>query len=194
MRILVDIDETCNNLIEVLLEKYNAKYNDSVKIEYITEYEIQKFLKPDCENIFTEFMCRELIENLQENTGVSKVLCELAKDNKIYFLSATHPDFVQAKHNWLKKHFPFYTADMFIVCKDKNLVKGDLLIDDCLDYLKHSPCPHKICFSKPWNTSYTGHTMKTWTEFNHYFQPIIDYYKFIEKLKTTNNIADLINA
>ena len=49
-------------------------------------------------------------------------------------------------------------AGMLVVCRDKHLVHGDILIDDCignftLDHTKDSPVKYNFIFDKPWNRS-----------------------------------------
>lgn len=49
------MDEVINNLVEKILVEYNKQYNDSLTLNDITDWEVKKFIKPECENIFTEF-------------------------------------------------------------------------------------------------------------------------------------------
>lgn len=193
MKIMVDIDETLNDLIETILPIYNTKYQDNVTINDITEYNIHKFLKPECSDIFKEFMTDSLIENLQVNRGAVEALTELSKDNDIYFLTSAHPKSVLPKHKWLQKHFPFYHSDRLIICHDKGMVKGDIIIDDCVDYLKNSSCLIKILFRKPWNRGYMcdksiyGHSMSSWTEFPKIYENILTYLSLTDKLRKAIN-------
>jgi len=169
MKILVDIDETLNNLIETILPIYNAKYQDDITTDDITEYNIHKFLKPECSDIFKEFMSDDLIENLQVNNGAVEVLTELSQDNDVYFLTAAHPKSVLPKHKWLQKHFPFYHSDKLIICHDKGMVAGDILIDDCIEHLNKSSCRYTVLFSKPWNQNNKWgkmlSTIDSWNDF-----------------------------
>ena len=54
--ILCDVDEVINNLVEKILVEYNKQYNDSLTLNDITDWEVKKFIKPECENIFTEYV------------------------------------------------------------------------------------------------------------------------------------------
>lgn len=195
MKILVDIDETLNNLIETILPLYNAKYQDNVKIGDITEYDIHKFLKPECQDIFKEFISDELIENLQVSEGAVEALTAISQYDDIYFLTAAHPKSVLSKHRWLKRHFPFYHSDKLITCRDKKLIAGDIIIDDCPHFLQNSPCPVEIVFKKPWNRGYRcdyalyGYSMQNWSEFANVYKHICGNFGTIEKLRQVINNA-----
>ena len=56
---------------------------------------------------------------------------------------------------WLQQyHIPY---DSLHYSKDKSLIKGDLLIDDCIDNLLSCKDQEFVaCFSQPWNQEWTG--------------------------------------
>ena len=53
--IYIDIDETLNELIEVLMKLYGEKYNDPRRKKDIEKYYFLDTLKPECKNFFKEF-------------------------------------------------------------------------------------------------------------------------------------------
>lgn len=195
MKILVDIDETLNDLIETLLTIYNEKYNDNVQITDITEYYIQKFLKPECVNIFTEFMSCDLIKNLHINEFAEEALNKAAEKHDIYFITAAFPQSVVPKHKWLLKHFKFYNLKNLIVCHDKSLIQGDIIIDDCSEHVEKSPCMHKIVFDKAWNKDCKcQYRLKTWADFDKYFRCVEEYHNFIGEVERMSSFFGLTNC
>lgn len=136
----VDIDETLNNLVAALLVEYNKKYNDNVKFEDITEYNIQQFLKPECEDIFTEFANETLFEKLKPKDNSYIVLNVLKDYYDIFFLTAGHPITMQYRDKWLNKYYgSFYKSRKLVMCRDKYLFNCDILIDDYQENLKWMP-------------------------------------------------------
>lgn len=152
MRVLVDIDETLNNLVPTLLNKYNDKYTDNIKLSDIVDYRIHKFLKPECENLFKEFVDDETILGLSVKPYAVEALTEISKYADIYFVTAGHPATAKARDKWLQKHFPFYTGNQLVLCRDKYIINADIMIDDNTENILKSPCSHKFLFDMPWNT------------------------------------------
>lgn len=156
--ILCDVDEVINNLVEKILVEYNKQYNDSLTLNDITDWEVKKFIKPECENIFTEFGTDEFLSSLELQPKAKEVIGKLMAKYNFYFVTSTYPDHVRVKDEWLKRNIPQYDSGMLVVCRDKHLVHGDILIDDCignftLDHTKDSPVKYNFIFDKPWNRS-----------------------------------------
>ena len=47
MIIACDVDNVLNNLTESILKVYNSDHNDNLKVEDITSYGIENFVKPE---------------------------------------------------------------------------------------------------------------------------------------------------
>lgn len=159
LTILCDIDEVVNNLVEKILKAYNKKYNDNVKFHDITDYKIHQFLKPEVKNVFEEFMTYNFLFSLAVPEGAIEVINELMQNHNFFFITTTHPAYINNKHAWLEHHFKYYDRKMLIMCKDKSLVHGDILIDDCADNINDNVRLNLI-YDKPWNRKYERHNMK----------------------------------
>ena len=181
--ILCDIDEVVNNLVERLLVEYNRKYNDSLNLNDITKWEIKDFLKPECENIFKEFGTDDFLFSLGMQPKAKEVIEKLMEKYKFYFVTSTYPDHVRVKDEWLKRIFPKYNSSQLIICHDKHLVHGDILIDDCsgnfiMNHSKDSPVKYNFIFDKPWNRDTQEDNKKTFRV--HGWEEI---YELINKLE-----------
>jgi|GEM_PF-3501613 len=149
----IDIDETLFDLIPILLIKSNNKYKDNVKYKDITDYDIHKFLKPECKNIFEEFLTDEIFERLVPKRYSQYALEILSNIYNIYFLTAGHFCTGGARDILLNKYFgDFYKSNMLVMCKDKYLFKCNILIDDYQKNLFKMPNDVvKIMPLCPWN-------------------------------------------
>lgn len=164
--ILCDIDEVVNNLVEKILVKYNEKYNDNLTLKDITGWDVGEFIKPECKNIFKEFRTDDFLSSLDVQPKAKEVIGKLMARFNFYFVTSTYPDHVKAKDEWLKRNFPKYDSSQLIVCRDKHLVHGDILIDDCvgnfiLEHTKDSPVKYNFIFDKPWNQAVKEDNTKT---------------------------------
>ena len=150
LKILCDIDGVVDDLVEQITNKYNEAYNDNLTIEQITEYNMNLFTKPECEDVFDEFCTPELILNMNPIEGAVEAITELMREHDFYFITSTIPENVGYKNSWLKEYFPLYTEKMLIVTYDKSVVPGDILIDDYADNL-HSNVKLNLLYNRPWN-------------------------------------------
>lgn len=113
-----------------ILPLYNAKYDDSLLYNHINQYEMKQFVKPECKNIFEEFVDGDFYAGLDVAPGAVDVLSELAKKHDIYFVTAGHPYTMKARDEWLERIFSFYRSGSLIMCRMKQLLDLDILVDD----------------------------------------------------------------
>lgn len=180
MIILCDIDGVVDNLVELVIERYNEKYDDELKKEDVTDYDMNLFTKPECQNVFKEFCTDELIASMTPYEGSVKVITELMKSNNydFYFLTSTFPHNVGAKHEWLKKFFPLYNERMLMVSYRKDLVYGDILIDDCPANMSKN-VSFNFLFDQPWNKGFGDAYVNLWHVEN--WEDIFNKIKLLEE-------------
>ena len=56
IRIATDIDECLNDMLTKILPLYNEKYGDDLHYTELTKYKIDEFIKPECFNLFENFI------------------------------------------------------------------------------------------------------------------------------------------
>lgn len=150
-----DIDEVITPTISEILKLYNAEYKDCIHYENITDYKVQRFLKPECKHLFEEFCTEEFIERLQIAPEDINTLTVLNSECELYFCTARHPYMMAATDRWLENSLTWYRTGQLIGCKDKHLLKIDYLIDDYIGNLV-SGTYKKIMMTRPWNVGF-GH-------------------------------------
>ncbi|MEG1620618.1 MAG: hypothetical protein RR322_01780 [Oscillospiraceae bacterium] len=149
--IATDLDECVfDNFVAKLLELYNAKYNDNLVFSNITDYNINKFLKPECKNIFQEFADDSFIHSLSISQGTIEFLKWANEYGELVFITAGHPNTIKSRHSVLAKNLDFYNSKYLWRGENKKLLKCDYLIDDCIDNLKGN-FANTICINRPWN-------------------------------------------
>lgn len=163
MIILVDVDSVVCDIMTPWLFSYNHIYHDNLTKEKITEWDMTKFVKPECGRKIYKLLggLYELalpIEGSRE--GVQKLR---DMGHTVYFVTASREP---EQPKWLASYdFITYTNGQYrehIVSPDKNMIKGDAIIDDNVDTLKnYSGVP--IVFDQPWNQNYsTAFRMNYW--------------------------------
>lgn len=169
MRIKLDVDGVIKNIIDTSIQIYkefydskdNTKYDDikiydmSVAMPGITDF--YKFFTQHGKYIFGEakpYPGAVDFMNSLKNKGHDIAICtNQFKGNEKYTLQ------------WLEQYHIPYDSVHFV--KDKTIVKGDLLIDDCIDNLVACQNNHMVaCYDQPWNQDWKG------TRFMNYSQAL----------------------
>lgn len=144
------MDDTTFDFVKPLLVQYNEIYNDNVRFENIIDYQIHRYLKPECENVFKDVVDDDFIYNLKPMQDAKQIIDWLNKHYDVYFASAGHPSTMKARDKLLSKTFDWYSTRQLIRCVDKWVLDFDVLIDDCIDNLLEFKSA-KVLMSRPWN-------------------------------------------
>ncbi|MDO4501086.1 MAG: zinc-ribbon domain-containing protein [Erysipelotrichaceae bacterium] len=151
-RVLIDFDNCINTFTEYLLEVYNARTGCDLKIEDIKEYNLEKYIGQYGISIFRE---KGFFEAVPEKAGSVSALKNLieSKDYDVYIISACGSnEELEEKFKWFDKYLPEFNKNRIIRCKEKDLISGDVLIDDCLDNLDNvAPYMKGIVMDMPFN-------------------------------------------
>lgn len=145
-----DIDDVLNNQVDELLKLYNKKYDDTLMLSGITDWQIRNFLKPECTHLFEEFCTESFIEGLEMSNETIDVLTGIHKEHALHFCTARHPYIMAATDKWLEKYLPWYRSGQLIRAKTKQLLKFDVMIDDNIGNLYGGEYI-KLLIDKPWN-------------------------------------------
>lgn len=162
MIISCDIDCVLNNLVEIVLEQYNADSGDNLTVDKITDYKIANFTMAgyDITKYFNSEYTREHLA--WDVEWVANIIDNNLFD--IYFTTSTYPEscewkikaLVNAISAFSSKSEEFiynYVLSHFIRMENKQLVRADIVIDDCIDNLQlWNDKVYNILLSKPWNT------------------------------------------
>lgn len=163
MIILLDVDDVIADLVPAWLKQYNYLYMDDLKIEQITGWDIASYTKPECsrEKFFGILEDGSIYENVRPIQGAQYGIQELQKKHDVYFVTA---GYYKTKREWLKGYGLLMDDTEFIVCYDKNLIRGDILIDDRFDNIEKFP-GKGILFTRPWNEKFRWpYIADTWVQ------------------------------
>lgn len=184
MLIAIDIDNTLNNLTEAILEVYNTDSGDNLSLSDITAYHIENFVKPEYKRIFYQyFLDAEVWKKIKLQSHCREVIAKLNREgHKIIFVTTTEPENLPKKKNWLMRNFPFLDIRKSLFsCPVKQLVKCDILIDDCIGNLTGEREYYSICLDYPWNREETNHIPN--------FTRAKDWNEIYNKIKTIESLT-----
>jgi 5'(3')-deoxyribonucleotidase len=162
--IAVDVDDTVCNLVDEWLRLYNLEYDDNLKKENITDWDIGSFTKAGKD--FYKYINFDIYDNCKTIFGAKSGIKYLRSlGHRIIFVTAYN--YGNSKLNWLLKHKFIETDKDFVVARDKSLIKADMLIDDNYENVKKFDNTNSIgiLFQAPWNKKFEyNYRVKNWKE------------------------------
>lgn len=133
LTILVDMDNCIENLSVAWVGYLNDRYGTDVPLSNVTSWDISKaFPSLSKEQVYGVLQEKALWERVKPLPGAAKYLKRIMDDgNDVFIVTASHPDTVGVKMNTvLFKYFPFIPYENIIVSRKKQMISGDILIDD----------------------------------------------------------------
>lgn len=151
-RILFDMDDCINGFMSHLVDVYNERTGANVKAKDIKDWDLSKYLGEYGMSIFRE---EGFFEDIPEKKSATKTLKKLieSKNYDVYIITACGSNReLEEKYHWFDKYLPEFNKDRIIKCKEKEIIHGDVLIDDNVSNLrKCAPFMRCILFDMPHN-------------------------------------------
>lgn len=159
LTVLIDMDDTAENLCEVWIDFINERNGTNVHITDVKEWDMTKaFPTLEREKIYEPLFDEELWKRITPLPGAVETIKRIIDDgHKVVIVTAVHHyDMVSMKlKNVLFKYFPYLTMDDVIITSQKQLVHGDVLIDDAPHNLNGGRY-FKMLFDAPHNQYYAA--------------------------------------
>ena len=167
MIIFVDMDEVIADAYMAHIEIYNQEFNASLQIADCYGKEAWQCVPEEHQLSIKQHTRRDgFFKDLRIIPDSQEVLRELNLKHDVYIASAAmeFPQSLREKSDWLDAFFPFIPWQKRILCGDKFILKGDVLIDDRSKNLKNFD-GRSILFTSPHNTNTTDfERADTWKE------------------------------
>ena len=165
-KLIVDFDDTiCQS---VFLRRVNEFLGTNYKIDEFKDYLIDVIVPKEKQKEFNEtFFDKDPYEGLGLIDGAKEALKKLSKVYDIYVCSACVMNLspkdsgkmFSSKFNFLVKNFPFLDPKKFVFTSSKELIKGDVIIDDYFHNLR-SDIKTKLLFTSYHNKDFSDEELK----------------------------------
>lgn len=162
LTVLVDFDQTLNNLNEAWVQYLNEKHGTTVSPDDIREWDMNKaFPMLRSKDIYEPLKTEELWEQVVPLPGAYDGVCNLKRDgHKVLIVTTSNPTTVPIKlEKVLFRYFPFFTYNDVVITSHKQLLLGDVLIDDAPHNLVGG-LYKRILMTAPHNKSLNERTIK----------------------------------
>lgn len=133
LTILVDMDDTLEDLCETWVEFLNEKHGTTVHKNDVCDWDLTNvFPELNEQQIFAPLFDEEMWKRVKPLPKAEENLRQLIVDgHRVVIVTASHPDTVAMKLNSvLFKYFPYLSVKDVIVTSQKQLIRGDVMIDD----------------------------------------------------------------
>lgn len=159
--VIVDVDAVSADIHHQWLKKYNEDYKDTLCVEVINDWDMTKFVKPECgKGIYKYLNDPKLYDEMPPIEGALAGVDALRqRDWRVVFCTSTPLGSSGRKLTWLREHgflpqrpggIDTSPSPDYFEGADKSLLRGHLIIDDYLENLRTFP-GDKIAFAQPWN-------------------------------------------
>lgn len=164
--IAFDIDSVLAEIMEPWLDRYNKDYGDNLTQDKIINWEINVFCKPECGHHIFDYLTPDLYDITKPIPGaIEAVRFAKTRGRVIFVTSAAYSP--GRKFAWLQDHGFFPKEHDYVECRDKSLIKADIMIDDY--EINLAGFEQGILFDQPWNRHATCFRMKGFD----FFEPIL---------------------
>lgn len=162
--IYVDMDGIITDLLQKWLQAINKKYKKHLQVDDITNWDVGSCTSKDISHkvysLITQPMFFYDLEPLPGSQAAVEALQIIGHDVNI--LTAPASDHCATeKLLWLKKHFPFVNHKNVHITHRKDLLRGDVLIDDrsknCFEFQAANPDALVLAFGYPYNNDLKNH-------------------------------------
>lgn len=153
-KIGVDCDGVIINIQSVWTYLYNTDWNDNLRPEQITDWDMTKFVKKECgDKIYQYLKNKALYDFSPLYPGAIEALEKLRKKWKLVFITHTVPGQEGRKLKYLKDKGCFKEDDEYYEAEDKSNFQCAYLIDD---YIKNVEDFNGvgILIRRSWNNKY----------------------------------------
>ena len=150
--ILLDVDGVCGGCVEQAIDWLHRLHGITIPFDGFIQGNLDKHEHGALIRDF--FKDPEFFGTMPVLPGAADGVRHLVeRGHDVIFLTSVTPEGVAARRAWLLRHFPSVPGANYIPTSRKDLVHGDIILDDAMHNLAMSPAETKFLFSAPWNRS-----------------------------------------
>ena len=171
MTILVDMDDTMEQLLKAWIGRANEKFGRNVALDDITDWNVAApYSGLTREDIYRVIYEPGFWSSVEPMPGAAEALKHFMDEgHTVYIVTATEIEHVEEKMKGLLfRWFPFLSWGQVIITSRKQMIRGDVLIDDGIHNLEGGEY-RKILFTAPHNRQYDAEAngmirVRSWEE------------------------------
>ncbi|MBO4360492.1 MAG: hypothetical protein J5822_06410 [Eubacteriaceae bacterium] len=138
LTILVDMDDTIEQLLCAWIRSVNEKFGTCVAYDDIKSWDVSEaFPGLSHDDVYDVILEDDFWDSVEPVPGAAEALRSFMEEgHSVYIVTATPYQSVKAKmEKHLFRYFPFISWDQLIITSRKQMIMGDVLIDDAVHNL-----------------------------------------------------------
>jgi 5'(3')-deoxyribonucleotidase len=162
LKLAVDVDDVLLDLVTAWLNRYNDEYKDNLEAEDITDWNLLKYVKPECGEKIYDFLTPSIYEEVLPLPEAAEFVARLRENHYITYAtscgySQVSKEYLEAKQLCLSQYDISRPEDEWFPVaggiESKNRAPCHLLIDDRIENIRawHESGRYGLLFSRPWN-------------------------------------------
>lgn len=156
MTILVDMDDTIEYLLKAWVKGANEQFHRNISYDDVLSWDVSAaYPGLTWEQVYSIPMQPGFWSTVEPIPGAAEALQRLMDSgHRVFIVTATpHESVPEKMHDVLFRYFPFLSWDQVIITGNKQMIKGDVLIDDGIHNLEGGDYI-KILMTAPHNKNY----------------------------------------
>ena len=169
--VLIDMDDTMTYFVRAWCQRLNQAHGTNLSDSDIRSWEVEEYFPTlTKEQVIAPILEDDFWQYVEPKEDAAKYIQMLMEEGfDVYICTASSFDTIKSKFDCiLGRYFPFISWKQIIVTQNKQLVSGDIIIDDGIHNLEGGSYK-KILMSAPHNESYDAESngmirSNTWEE------------------------------
>ncbi|MEW9671988.1 hypothetical protein [Ammoniphilus sp. 3BR4] len=151
--LLLDMDDVTVDQSSTWIKRIYEKTGTLYDREEWTKWDLSSILPPEIMHMIFEEINKEpgFFRNLPAKEGAIEGIKELSLYYDIVFVTASEHYAFQDKYHWIRENLSFLSKPNLVLTHRKDLIVGDIIVDDGPHNILKSPVKTKIIFDHPWN-------------------------------------------
>lgn len=173
IKVVVDCDDVLFKCNSLAVEQINKQFNTSFNLTDIKSWGRQN---NELDYRLDLFKDPKFVAKQTPFDGAKEFIEELGKVAEIFIATSTPTQCIDARFKSIMTNFPSIDPENIIFGRRKDLIHGDILLDDAIHNLAESKVKYPVLFQKPWNKNNSG------------LLSVSGYNEFLELVKTISTI------
>jgi 5'(3')-deoxyribonucleotidase len=167
--VLLDMDGVLVHNNQHFLDRLNEAFSTSYKSEEIVDFHYSMLSKEQRTYMYNLWNQPWIYDNKELGQHEMAALETLRSMCRVVACTAPLEGHIKGKYAWLRKYFD---KNDIIITHSKDMVKGDILVDDAIHNLDSFP-GIPVCYTQPWNIDWIGNRVESFNQIPTVVQEIL---------------------
>lgn len=153
LRFLIDADDVLYITNQTALNVINAEHNTNFTVQDIKKWGKTGTLVDERLKLYAS---PDFMRNLPIYPGATDFIEKLQQIGEVFITTSVEPQCISARAESLGVNFPTVPHSHYLFVTRKDVVEGDVLLDDGAHNISASKVKYPVLFRRPWNRHLTG--------------------------------------